>query len=221
MNDLVDETPAPKRRKSVKAKHDARIRRRSSPHNNTRGPAGLSSVSHGDCDLGSSVHNRGEDETSTTSMAADVQGLLPKPGELKLVSPISTGPQPSTDTHLGGTAPIPKVARRTRKVVGPARKRTPNMSLQSRSTDIMEIPPVEGLNPATPPKASRRIRGMISPDAPRRQSARVAARNPLPSAIINSDAVGVDSSFNPEAAQDELPSNASSPLTELDSDGDA
>ena len=247
MNYPVDETPAPKKRKSVKAKGDATVAdpnsetvapirhrssmpmsvgARSSPRNNTGGPA-ASTSNHGDSDLGSSVHNRndhgeGESETGTTSMAA---GLPPKPRGLKVAScqPLkSTDPQPSTDINPSGNMPIPRAARRTKRVAGLAKKRTPNMSsLKSRSTDTAEVEmaPVEGLNStATFPQARRRrVRSTISSDVPRRQSARVSARNLLPSTIINGDAIGADSSFSPEPTQNELPSNASSPLTELDS----
>jgi len=242
MNDPADKTPAPKKRRLVKAKGDGTVAdsnsetvapiwhrsfmsmsvgARSSPCNNTRGLAASTSVNHGDSNLGSHGHNRydpGEDEsaTGTSSMAADVCSLPPKPRGLKIASrlpPKSTDPQPSC-----GNALIPKAARRTRKVAGPAKKRTPSMSLKSRSIDIAEVEmrPIEGVN-ATFPKARRHVRGATSTDVARRQSARVAARNPHPSTIINSDVVCTDSSFSPEAAQDELPSNASSPLTEPDS----
>jgi hypothetical protein len=236
---------------------------RSSPRKNAvRAVALALSTNQGDSDLGSSFRNRtdhgeGESETGTTSMAADVPRLPPKPrGRPKVNSrlpPTSTIPRPSTNADPsavpGGDVAIPKAAGGTKQVVGPTMKSIPkrlhstrvedeapardhpdsddgggmprNISLQACSAEVTEqpeLPPIEGRNVATSPRTRRLVRGTMRSNVPRRQSARVAARCSLPHAIIGDDVVGADSSFSPEAAQAELRSNATSPLTDLEDD---
>jgi len=217
---------------------------RSSTRKITARPAAPAKLSHSASELGPTGSRTGEgpSKTGTTSMGADMPRPLPKPKERPKITlrlpPASADPQPLSGTSPeGNAAAITRAARRS-KIASGSKKKSASRRLQSarmkgnpnsggevpgnilpRSTEIegqTETLLIEGLDVTTYTTPKRR--GTTCSTIPRRQSARVAARDSLSSIIA--DVVGVEPSFSCETTHEELRSNASSPLTELGSENE-